>query len=137
MLTRSGLQVLARVVRFTPMSLAEVRALFAEFAADGIDDEMQAVDDLAALERGELVALRAQAGHEVEDEGRRVFWPQETHEPVLVPAGDGAEAVLAERAYEAADTASDGLAFDLRLNGHPVTAADLARLPVRYERTAG
>ncbi len=136
MSTRSGLQVLARVVRFTPMSLAEVRALFAEFAADGVH-ETQAVDDLAALERGELVALRAQAGHAVEDEGRRVFWPQETHEPVLVPAGDGAEAVLAERAYEAADTASDGLAFDLRLNGHPVTAADLARLPVRYERTAG
>ncbi len=136
MSTRSGLQVLARVVRFTPMSLAEVRALFAEFAADGVH-ESQAVDDLAALERGELVALRAQAGHEVEDEGRRVFWPQETHEPVLVPAGDGAEAVLAERAYEAADTASDGLASDLRLNGHPVTAADLARLPVRYERTSG
>jgi hypothetical protein len=125
------LAILARVVRFVAATPADVRA----FAAEEPEDEGGG-PDLAAINRGELVPVRADAGFEVEQDGARVWWEQESYWPLLVPVGAGAAAALAQCASDA-DSALAGLVVDLRVNGLAATEAALAELALRYELAPG
>ncbi len=131
------LTVLARVVRFTLMTRADLAAFAADARAPDDPEADAWHEELVPVARGERVAARTDAGYEVEQRGRRAWWPQQSASPCLAPVGEGAAAALAGHALTADADALGGFVSDLARSGHAVTERELLELPLRFELDAG